>query len=449
MQLNLTLAKIAQFCDGSLSSHSDPNQLIDSLTIDSREIDRNGIFVAIIGQSQDGHKFVESALQKGAVAAIVNKDFPHQLPNLIYVDDTTKALGMIAHNHRMQFEIPVVAITGSNGKTTVKEMLKSVCIESYGANAVLASTASLNNQWGVPLTLLQLTKEHEVAILEMGMNHPGELDYLSKLAQPTVAVVNNVMRAHYGFFNSLEEIAKAKFEIFNGLASDGVACINPNISYADLALDKIKQLPVKLYEYGVEGSNLYYVKDAQEKTIVTKSSEIHPKLRVLGEHNYDNALTVVALAKNIGCNKLQIEKGLYNFKGYTSRLEPKTAFNGAMIIDDSYNANPDSVKAAILAIDRLPKPHWLILGDLRELGEHSAQFHQEIGKFAKDNQIDVLITVGEDSRYATEHFDGVSVHFATNAEVVDYCLTLLPPNATLLIKGSKSMKLNEVVNRLV
>lgn len=457
--MKLTLSEVAEFCGGELSAESEPGLLVNQVVIDSRKALDNTLFVALNGNNYDGHAFVQDACSKYKLACLVNKDQllksgnsdeVMQLPNLIFVEDTTRALGNLAAAYRKKFNIPVVGITGSNGKTTVKEMLKEVCENQFGKDKVLATDGNLNNHLGMPLTLLKLTPEHKVAIIEMGMNHKHELEYLTNLASPTLTVVNNVMLAHAGFFNSIEDIARAKAEIYHGLSKGGIACINVLEPLHPIFAENVPS-GIERFYYGSKQTGCYITSSNSDGklNISTVYGELELKLQVLGEHNQRNALTVVALALNLGCTLLNIKKGLNDFKGFPRRLERKTAFNGALIIDDSYNANPDSAKAAILAIKQLPSPHWLVLADLRELGEFGIPAHREIGEFAAENGIDYLLTIGELAAFANSTFQGDKLHFTANDDIVKYCLNNLPANATLLIKGSLSTNLKEVVSKLL
>jgi UDP-N-acetylmuramoyl-tripeptide--D-alanyl-D-alanine ligase len=529
--INLTLAQIAKMCDGRLITQYDSgtqgndstsvdadNILVNQVVIDSRQVtvpqcnddshnssqnNSGTLFVAIIGETQDGHKFVNQSIANGAVACLVshlhestnfssstgslnaNSSTIATHSNFIVVSDTTKALGLLAANYRKLFNIPVVAITGSNGKTTVKEMLRSICNIEFGADHVLATEGNLNNHWGLPLTLLRLDNQHKVAILEMGMNHAGELDYLSNMAKPTIAIVNNAMRAHVEFFKNVEDVAKAKGEIYHGLMVNGIACINISDPLCDIwkaAADRknifaYRTVDNKANKHDVKHDSQCYLKDVSPDgtlTIVALDSEFSVKLQVLGGHNQANAIAVTALAINIGCGIDSIRQGLESFTGYKRRLERKMAFNGGLIIDDSYNANPDSVKAAILAIQTLPQPYWFIFGDLGELGAMAETWHREIGEFARDNNISTLLTIGELAKIGGDSFTAqfiqknieniVSIekkqhghnvnnlqhlHFADNQAIIDYCREHLPNKVTLLIKGSRSMKLDTIVDALV
>ncbi len=450
--MNLTLAEVAKLANGIVSDNSNTNLIIKEVVIDSRNVINNHLFVAIKGDSDDGHRYLESLFSKfeNNIAALVSdKSLLNKYPNLIYVSDTTHALGILGSNYRQKFNIPVVGITGSNGKTTVKEMLKSICIHEFGEDNVLATVGTLNNHWGMPLTLLALDTKHKVAIIEMGMNHSGEMDYLSNLAKPSIVTVINVMMAHAGFFNDLSDIARAKGEIYHGLLNDGIACVNLNVPFYKLWINDIGNKPI--FNYGIPGTDCYLLDSKTDgtTTIVTNRGQIKVKLKVLGQHNQENAVVATALALKVGCSIESITNGLNNYVGYKGRLELKTAFNGALIIDDSYNGNPDSVKAGIRAIENLSKPHWVILGDLGELGKYSDEAHSKLGEFANQNGIEVLLTYGEHTKHTHNSFKGIKRHFIDKEQLIDYCKNNLPSNATLFVKGSKTAKLYEVIDKLV
>ncbi|HCY38321.1 MAG TPA: UDP-N-acetylmuramoyl-tripeptide--D-alanyl-D-alanine ligase [Neisseriales bacterium] len=444
----LTGEELIKLSGGIAANQFNFTQSVTKVTLDSRKTALGKcLFVAIRGENNDGHDYVRQVVSNPTNFALVALDFSEDLPNLIRVADTTLGLGSLAANYRQLFDIPVVAITGSNGKTTVKEMLRSVCQSYFGVDQVLATGGNLNNHWGMPLTLLELETKHSVAIIEIGMNHSGELNYLTHLAKPTVAVVNNVMFAHAGHFTSLAEIAAAKGEIYHGLDATGVACVDSSSQFSQKWL--CNDIKSKIFSYGSPATQCFIkTLSAEHALYQTPEGELMVQLKVLGAHNYYNALTVIALALNLGCSLAAIKLGLENYAGYKGRLERKSAFNGALIIDDTYNANPDSVKAALAAIQNLPQPHWFIFADLKELGEHELEFHREIGEAANLSGVEHLITVGKLAKHAAQFFTGDKINFENNADVVKYCLSCLPPKATLLIKGSNSMNLAEVASQL-
>ncbi|MDD3266713.1 MAG: UDP-N-acetylmuramoyl-tripeptide--D-alanyl-D-alanine ligase [Burkholderiales bacterium] len=444
----LKIQDIVEFTKGKLSKEFELDVLIDNVTMDSRAVNGKSLFVAVKGDIHDAHDYVRNVVASGNYA-LVNSNFSEDLPNLIYVSDTTLALGLLASNYRQMFDIPVVAITGSNGKTSVKEMLRSVCNIQFGEEFVLATSGNLNNHWGMPRTLLEINKKHKVAIIEMGMNHSGELKYLSSLAKPTLAVVNNVMFAHAGHFSGLADIASAKAEIYSGLLNDGIACVDVSNQFADGWL-KNETNGKQLFLYGNESTNCYIkTLSTSEAIYVTPIGEIAIQLNVLGSHNYKNALTVIAVAINLGCSIESIKLGLESYSAYKGRLEPKRSFNGALIIDDTYNANPDSVIAALEAIQVLAKPYWFIFADLKELGSDEVKYHQEIGESLNKFGVDKLLTVGNLAKCTNDIFSGDKLHFINNDDVVKYCRDNLPKDATLLIKGSNSMRLSNIVEQLI
>lgn len=445
---NLKISQVVNFVNGELS-HGLLSDYIDNVTMDSRAVNGKSLFIAVKGDNHDAHDYVKNVVTHSGNYALVNEDFSENLPNLIYVKDTTLALGLLASNYRQLFDIPVVAITGSNGKTTVKEMLRLVCHFEFGAEHVLATSGNLNNHWGMPRTLLEINAKHKVAIIEMGMNHSGELTYLSNLAKPTIAVVNNVMFAHAGHFTGLSDIALAKAEIYSGLQNNGIACVDVSSQFAkDWLSNQVKHN--KLFLYGDSHSGCYIQSlIGNNATYITPIGNVQVSLRVLGAHNYRNALTVIALAINLGCSLESIKNGLESYGGYKGRLEQKLAFNNTLIIDDTYNANPDSVAAALEAIQVLNKPYWFIFADLKELGKDEIKYHNEIGLLANRFGIDKLLTVGSLSQYANNTFAGDKLHFANNDDVVKYCKDHLPDHGTLLVKGSNSMHLSNVVEKLL
>jgi UDP-N-acetylmuramoyl-tripeptide--D-alanyl-D-alanine ligase len=443
--MNLSLLEIAKMCSGELSKNSNPDLILNNIDIDSRKIKNNNtLFVAIHG-NVDGHKFVNIVCSNKTNAALVEQRI--DLPNLIYVRNTVEALGKLAHNYRLRFQIPVVAITGSNGKTTLKNMLNSICQQAFGIHHVLATDGSLNNHLGVPLTLLRLNAQHNVAIIEMGMNHTGELSYLSRIVRPTIAIVNNVMLAHIGMFKDIQELAKAKGEVFIGLDKGGVMCINKSSPFASMWHNQYQQ---HKQVYFAMPDTMCFIKSTNSNMveISTNYGDLKLQLQVLGEHNKINAMTATTLALLLNCNLHHIKDGLEQYTGTPGRLEKLVAFNNAIIINDSYNANPDSVKAAILAIKDLPKPHWFIFGQLGELGKLNQQLHIEIANFANQHHIDTLLAFGPDAKITCDNFNGNKKYFTALNDIVAYCKTHLPATATLLVKGSHSNNLVTVVNQL-
>ncbi len=433
-----------------------PDVRFDAVSTDSRRIKAGDLFIALRGEHFDGYEFAAGSLQAGAVAIMVNTDsyeanpqIPDPKSSILVVEDTRLALGQLAAHWRAQFDIPLVAVTGSNGKTTVKEMLASILREAAGGrDAVLATLGNLNNDIGMPQTLLQLNTRHRYAVIEMGMNHPGEIDYLTRIACPDVALVNNASGAHLEGLGSVEAVARAKGEIFGGLKDHGTAVINADDAHAPLwsslagthdllefALDHEADVRG---EWQPEGAGLRL--DAQ-----TPQGGFAARLQVPGEHNARNALAATAAAIALNVPLETIAAGLEKFAGVAGRLQRKAGRNGATLIDDTYNANPASMRAAIGVLAQQHGRRVFVLGDMGELGEGAAAFHAEIGAEAKRAGIDKLYALGELSREAVREFGGGARHFASIEELLAELDKELDADATVLVKGSRFMKMERVV----
>lgn len=449
--MNLRLAQAAQALGVPLVGADGE---ILRVTTDSRDVRAGDLFIALRGERFDAHDFVAQALAAGAVGAVVAADFSLPNASLIAVPDTRLALGALAAYWRQQFELPVVAITGSNGKTSVKEMLKSIVVAAVGEDAVLATRGNLNNDIGLPLMLLSLRPEHRYAVLEMGMNHVGEIDYLSKLARPTLALINNAQRAHMGHFASVAEIAAAKGEIFNGLVADGLALIAVDEVSAPLwqqLAQGRRQTTFGWSQGDVQVRDVVLSTSGSQFEIVSASAALSIQLPVPGEHMVRNALAATSMALALGIEPEAIVRGLNGFGGVKGRLQLKTAANGARLIDDTYNANPDSVRAAIRVLAAEPSPRVLVFGDIGELGEFSADLHREIGQFAREQGIDRLYTLGAHSAQSAAAFGEGAQHFAAEAfpALLSALQTDLPTPASILVKGSRFMRMECVVEALL
>ncbi len=432
---------------------SDVNFL--AVTTDTRTLQHGALFVALRGTRFDGHDFVKQALDNGAAAAMVDtaasaeklgvkSDAP-----LLIVDDTLQALGRLAAHWRRGFQLPLIAVTGSNGKTTVKEMLAAILRAQAGDDsAVLATVGNLNNNIGMPLTLLQLRAQHRYAVIEMGMNHLGEIDYLTHLAQPTIALVNNAHAAHVGELGSLDAIAQAKGEIFAGLGQGGIAILNADDHYAPLwrALNQDRQiLEFGLHPEAQISARYELLAQGAQLEICLPSQTVQTRLQVPGLHNVRNALAASAAAFAAGASANAIAQGLAGFSGVRGRLQKRSMLNGAVFIDDSYNANPDSVRAAIDVLSASTGHKILVLGDMGELGAASAQLHHDIGVYARSKGIQALFCLGEMSRHAAAAFGVQGYHFERIQELLADLEHRLNPNVTVLVKGSRFMEMERVV----
>jgi UDP-N-acetylmuramoyl-tripeptide--D-alanyl-D-alanine ligase len=420
------------------------------VTTNSKTVEPGNLFVALRGERFDAHDFLADVVARGAAAVVVER-LPAGLaiPALI-VPDTRHALGQIAHWWRKQFSIPVIGVTGSNGKTTVKEMIASILSTAFGAQNYLATRGNLNNEIGVPLTLFNLDTQHQAAVVEMGMNHPGEIARLTEIAQPTVGLVNNAQREHQEFMASVAAVAEENGAVIQGLHDGGCAVFPADDEFAPLwtayagsrdllscALDK--QAAVTAQWTPIDFGSQVEINAGGERVSVVLSAA--------GEHNVRNALAACAAALAIGIDLRSIARGLTAFTPVAGRLQKKQAANGAIVIDDTYNANPDSVRAAIDVLANAPSPRTLVLGDMGEVGSEGIAFHEEIGEYARARHIDQLFTVGELARHASRAFGRPARHFET-METLNEEVASVPPGASVLVKGSRFMQMERVVQRL-
>ena len=436
-----------------------------SVSTDSRNIRQGDLFVALKGDRFDGHDYLQQVEQKGAVAALVEKDTDSAMTQLI-VDDSRLGLGRLAKAWRHQVNPKVVALTGSNGKTTLKEMLAAIFSSSH---KVLSTIGNFNNDIGVPLTLLRLQDE-SLAVVEMGANHLGEIDYLSNIAEPDVAILNNAGTAHIGEFGSEENIAHGKAEILNGLKADGVFVYHGDSKWAqlwqDLASDVNQsisfgeaeqndyQLDVASYKMGWSEAGYYAEFDVIEKASAHKETI---RLSLAGRHNAMNATAAIAAARQMDVDWESIRNALKNLQPVRGRLTSLKGSNGQFVIDDTYNANADSVAAAIDVLVSAPGRKILVLGDLAELGDQAESIHADLGRLAADKHVDVMLTCGTLSKAAHKNFassnsgpnSGSGEHFSNREDLVTYLDSHTSANDFVLIKGSRSAGMDKVVDALL
>ena len=455
----LTLSQIAASLGIELSGE---DCSFSQVSINTRTVAKGDLFVAIKGENFDAHDYLEQAEEKGACALVSEKPVKLALPHL-QVKDTRIALGHIASLWRDAFSLPVVAITGSCGKTTVKEM--TTAIFKFAQQQVLATKGNLNNDIGVPLTLLRLNKKHKMAVIEIGANHIGEIEQLVNYVKPDVAVITNVEHAHIEGFGSIEGVAEAKAEIYKGLRKNGTAVINADDAFSDYWKNhcQSKQLTFALDKSADISADYTALGNGFDLTIKTPAGEKNITLKQYGKHNIYNALAATAVALSSGCTLDQIKSGLESFTNISGRLEQKQGIAGAIIFDDSYNANPGSVKAGIDAIQQLDGDAVLILGDMGELGETSAKLHYKLGIDAVNMGIKKLFTVGINSRETCNGFNSViqkhtnnhfnALHFSHKDELIhkvkDYLLHSSNSRQIVLVKGSRSMAMESVVDALL
>ncbi len=420
---------------------------IKSVGTDSRAIQAQQLFVALKGENFDGHDYAAQSLQQGAAAVLVSANVASPA---VLVKNTRLALGELAAHWRQKFSMPVVAITGSNGKTTVKEMLAAILRAAAGADEkVLATQGNLNNDIGLPLTMLNLNQQHEFAVFEMGMNHLGEIRYLTKLAKPNVALVNNAGSAHIGELGSYEAIAEAKGEIFEGLDSDGIAIINADDKFADYwkkCAAKNKQMTFGLNSVADVTARFVLNPMSSDIQLITPIGNVNIDLPAPGEHNVRNAIAAAtaALAIHVPLNK--IAQGLTHFSGVQGRLQSKPGVAGAQIIDDTYNANPASMKAAIDVLAANQGKRIFVMGDMAELGEGAAKMHAEIGAYTKFAGIDSFFAVGKLTNEAAKAFGPSAQHFENIELLADALKKQMNSNVTVLVKGSRSARMERVVD---
>ena len=423
---------------------------------DTRSIEPGDLFVALRGERFDANDFLPEAKARGAVAALCQGDARAQLqaaglPGLL-VADSKLALGALAQQWRAQFKLPVIAVTGSNGKTTVTQMIAAI-LRAYKPQAFLATQGNLNNDIGVPLTLLRLRSEHEIAVIELGMNHPGEIAALAAMTQPTVALVNNAQREHLEFMATVEAVAMENGNVIAALPANGVAVFPADDAYSAIwaeAASARAQLQFCLadgIDADVRCSDARWSDAAWQVAAQTPVGPLRYALHIAGRHNVKNSLAALACALAAGVPLDAIAAGLAAFepvKGRSRALALQLDGRALTLIDDSYNANPDSVRAAIEVLATLPAPRLLVLGDMGEVGDQGPQFHAEAGQLARSLGIETLFTLGQASDAAAISF-GKGQHFADIDSMQAAVRSVLPQTASVLVKGSRFMKMERVV----
>ncbi|MEB8430611.1 UDP-N-acetylmuramoyl-tripeptide--D-alanyl-D-alanine ligase [Cocleimonas sp. KMM 6892] len=439
----LSLSEIAQKVGGVL--HGD-DLMIDSVSTDSRLVKSDQLFIAIIGERFDAHDFVAD-LTGVAGAALVSKKIDCDLPQIV-VEDTLQALADLAAAWRQQYTKPLIALTGSNGKTTLKEMIAAILSQQ---GKVLATMGNLNNNIGMPLTLLRLREEHDFAVIEMGANHFGEIEFLTTIAKPDVAVVNNAGAAHLEGFINLEGVAQAKGEIFIGLGTHGIAVINADDTFADYWMDSNKDREV--IAFGINNVATISGSLLSDGGLMIKmgENEVRANLKLLGRHNAMNALAAAAATSALGIKLETIVKGLESMLPVKGRLAPVAGINNSQILDDTYNANPDSVVAALDVLAQR-KNTVFVLGDLGELGENPEKVHEKIGEKAKAVGIKHMYCLGDYSANACNSFGKNGKSFEEMDDLLSELKTDLqndfPDSTTILIKGSRFMRMERAVEAL-
>lgn len=446
--MNWQLSRIATAVAGRLLGD---DLAIRGVSTDTRAIADGQLFVALRGERFDAHAFLPQALASGAAALLVEDEA--SVPagaSAIVVADTRIALGRLAAAWRAEFTLPVIAVTGSNGKTTTKEMIAAILRAAHG-DAVLATQGNLNNDIGLPLTLLGLHAGHRSAVIEMGMNHPGEIAYLAPLGAPTVAVITNAQRAHLEGMGDLDEVAREKGAIFSGLTDQGVAVINADDAYAAYWRELAAEHTVRTFaiDHPADVRGQARQQGLQQLVhLVFPEGEADLALQPPGRHNARNALAAAAACLAAGIPLTAVLTGLQGFAGVKGRLQRRKGKKGAEILDDTYNANPDSVRAGIDVLASTIGKKLLVLGDMGEIGEASGQYHDEIGGYAKSQGVDCLYALGDAAKQAVRNFGEGARHFCNVEKLVAAVEKELGPEVTVLVKGSRFMKMERVADAL-
>lgn len=422
-----------------------------AIVTDTRAIEPEQIFLALEGERFDGHDYVAQAAQRGAVAAIVARRVADAGIPQFLLGDTGQALIRIASAWRRRFRIPVIAVTGSNGKTTTKEMIASILRAWLGPDGMVATRGNLNNDIGVPLSLLRLSDAHQASVFELGMNHPGEIALLAEIARPTIALVNNAQREHQEFMHTVEAVARENGAVLEALGADGVAVYPGDDAYAglwrelagearNLCFGFDSQFPVHADEIRAEPAHTRF-------RLHTPAGSAVLTLRAAGVHNLRNAMAAAACSVAAGAPLAAIVEGLEAFNPVAGRMQLHTLPDGHQLIDDSYNANPDSVRAAIDVLAGLPGRRTLVLGTMGEIGENSPEMHAEVGAYARERGIDTLFTFAADAAHAASAF-GVGAKAFDDIPTLVAALAEQPPGH-ILVKGSRSTRMERVVEGII
>ena len=431
------------------------------VSTDSRSIVAGDLFVALKGENFDGNQYLDTAKRAGAVAAISNVNLAEYNLAGIQVSDTKIALGQIAQAWRAKFDLPLIAITGSNGKTTVTQMVASI-LRAYKKDAAVSTKGNFNNDIGVPKTLFHLTEHSEIGVIEMGMNHPGEIEYLAAIAQPTIALVNNAQREHMEFMGSVLAVAQENGKVLRSLPKDGVAVFPSDDVYSGLWLEMAQDHKVVMFSIDAESATCHsgtehihcntYEWTINKWTVSVESplGMISYQLHVAGLHNVKNSLAAIACAYAAGVPKKFIEQGLQDFRPVAGRSHSMHFVlhnKNISLVDDTYNANPDSMKEAVNVIATMPGYRLLVLGDMGEVGNEGEQFHKELGEYIKSKPIDRLFTLGDLSIHVSNNSDRAK-HFQTIDSLKVAVLEQLAnvhESISILVKGSRFMKMERII----
>jgi UDP-N-acetylmuramoyl-tripeptide--D-alanyl-D-alanine ligase len=445
----MTLAELAQALPRS-ALYGDGGVRFTSVSTDTRTAAAGCVFFALRGERFDAHDFVAQAAAAGAVAAVVERRVEVPLPQVV-VADSRRALGIAAAAWRARFDLPLIAVAGSNGKTTVTQMIGSILAAAYGEDRRLVTRGNLNNDIGLPLMLFELAARHRAAVLELGMNHPGEIAYLAQLAQPTVAVVNNAQREHQEFMASVEATAHENGAVIAALPPQGVAIFpadDPCAAIWRTLAGTRRVIDFARSAHAVVTATAEPTDSGSRLSIATPQGLIETSIGAPGAHNVHNALAATAACLAIGVPVAAIAAGLAAFAPVKGRGVRLSTASGAALIDDTYNANPDSMRAAIDVLASYPAPRLLVIGDMGEVGAQGPAFHREIGAYARSRGIESLLATGDLAREAVAAFGQGAMHFADIDALIAAARAAAAPGATLLVKGSRFMRMERVVQAL-
>ena len=418
-----------------------------AISINSKKIKKDDIFIAIKGLNFDGHDYINEAFKNGAIAAIIS-DEEKISKNTILVNDTKKSLADIASLILMKFKPFVIGITGSNGKTTTKELIKSILDSNYGTNKILATHANYNNDIGLPLTIFNLNSEHSHIVLEMGMNHPKEISYLANIAPPNFAVITNIGEAHIENFKNREAIANEKKDILRNLKAEGIAILPKDSEFFNFLVKDLKNVKVLSFGMRKDADISCELLDHKKILIKTPKYDLEIKSKLLGHNNISNILAAVTCAYQLKINPTKIKEGIENITPIPSRLELKEGKKRAAIIDDTYNANPSSFLSAIEVLNEFPGKKILVIGDMAELGENSRIYHQELSRSIKETKIDITLGLGKYTKEIITLLGRNNSWFRSKDDLVKHLYACMK-GSTILVKGSRSMKMEEIVKKLI
>jgi UDP-N-acetylmuramoyl-tripeptide--D-alanyl-D-alanine ligase len=443
--MRMTLSEISQLLGLPVTTS---NALIEGVVTDSRKVRYGSLFAALPGRTVDGHDFVATAVEMGAVAVLVQKPVTATVPQLL-VPDVLLALGQIASLWRQRLNPKVIGITGSNGKTTIKEMLASILRQEA---EVLATEGNYNNELGVPLTLFRLEEQHRFAVMEMGASKSGDIGYLARIAGPDVGLISNIGPAHLEGFGSVEGVARAKGEMYQALPADGCAVMNGAEPWLDLWRSNCSAVRILTFGFDRDKKGDFDISmptGGSSPSVNTPLGHFDLQLSLPGRHNQLNALAATAAAVALGIPTGQIAAGLRAVNPVPGRLNLIHADAGWMVIDDTYNANPASLYSALQVLASMQGKAWLVLGDMKELGEDSRKLHAEVGDAARALGVKRIFAIGEMSRFTADAFGSGAEHFEDRTSLIKALKSELRPGINCLVKGSRSMGMEQVVHAIV